>query len=381
MSQETCTLATKLIRGMGSFFKSCDCTRQSRCPHAYTIRFRDAAGRQREESGLGTQQAALDRLTELYEEKRNTPRQQAELKREIGKQRFGEYASAWLGRQRHYAPGSTRTTSGLLERQILPVLESRRLNTFTSTVVEDFIMSMEEQNLGLATQQNAFATLKKILLDAKNKGGIVDDPFAGVVPPEYIPRQVNIPTLEEIHALKDVASDSLKVIIDLMSGCGHRNGEAYAANTERLVADDVYRITEQIDGVTRQRTRLKHRKPGEFREVPMPLTVRESLLAHERKYGADNDGYLLRTERSPRWAHTTMEYQWAHAKKKAGISRKLTPYALRHYFASNCLSNGIPITDVAEWMGHKSISMTFSIYRHLMPASIGRAAKVLNAGL
>lgn len=27
-------------------------------------------------------------------------------------------------------------------------------------------------------------------------------------------------------------------------------------------------------------------------------------------------------------------------------------YGLRHFFASNCLGNGIPITDVAEWMGH-----------------------------
>ena len=30
-------------------------------------------------------------------------------------------------------------------------------------------------------------------------------------------------------------------------------------------------------------------------------------------------------------------------------------YGFRHFFASNCLSNGIPITDVAEWMGHRSI--------------------------
>ncbi|MFI9245200.1 tyrosine-type recombinase/integrase [Streptomyces sp. NPDC053086] len=40
-------------------------------------------------------------------------------------------------------------------------------------------------------------------------------------------------------------------------------------------------------------------------------------------------------------------------------------YGFRHYFASNALGNGIPITDVAEWMGHKSIEET---YRHL-PAS------------
>ncbi|MFG3255330.1 tyrosine-type recombinase/integrase [Streptomyces sp. NPDC048172] len=374
-------MATKLIRGMGSFFKTCDCLRQARCPHPYIIRFRDAMGRQREEVGYATQTAALDRLTELYEKKRNTPRQQAELKREIGRKRFGDYASDWLTRQRHYAHGSTRTVTGLLDRHILPVLETRQMNTFTPTVVDDFIMAMEEDRVGVATQQNAYDTLKKILLDAQRKGGIEGNPFEGVVSPAYIPRQITIPTVDEIHALKEAGSAALGLVIDLMSGCGHRNGEAYAANIHRLVAQDVYRIAEQIDGVRRVPARLKHRKPGEFRESPMPAVVRNSVLAYEERYGTDENGYLLRTQRSAYWAHTTLDYQWSAAKKRAGIERKLTPYSLRHFFASNCLTNGIPITDVAEWMGHKSITMTFRIYRHLMPASIGRAAKVLNAGL
>ncbi|MFF7444035.1 hypothetical protein [Streptomyces sp. NPDC008122] len=107
-------MATQLIRGMGSFFKNCDCTRQSRCPNLYTIRYRDATGRQREEMGYATQQSALDRLTRLYEEKRNTPRQQADLKRKIGRQRFGASASDWTARQRHYAPGSVRTVTQTL---------------------------------------------------------------------------------------------------------------------------------------------------------------------------------------------------------------------------------------------------------------------------
>ncbi|GAB2325329.1 tyrosine-type recombinase/integrase [Streptomyces variabilis] len=374
-------MATQLVRGMGSFFKSCACARQNRCAHPYAIRYRDAAGRQREETGYATQQSALDRLTKVYEEKRTTPRAQADLKREIGKQRFGNYASMWLTRQRHYAPGSVRSVTQVLNGQILPVLESRRMNTFTATVVDDFIMSMEERSIGPAAQQNAFDTLKKILLDARRRGGITEDPFEGVVPPEYIPRKITIPTLDEIHALKAVSSDGLRLVIDLMSGCGLRNGEAYAANPERMVADDVYRITEQIEGKTRERAPLKHRKLGEFRETPMPWTVRESLLRYEKEYGTDANGYLLRTQRSPYWAHTTLEYQWGAAKKRAGIARRLTTYSLRHFFASNCLARGIPITDVAEWMGHRNINMTFKIYRHLMPASIGRAAKLLNEGL
>ncbi|MFE6918579.1 hypothetical protein ACFVDJ_31630, partial [Streptomyces rubiginosohelvolus] len=118
---------------------------QGHCSHLYTIRFRNSSGRQVEEPGFPTQDDALDRLTAIYSEKRRTPVQQAELKREIGKQRFGQYAASWLPRQRHYAPGSIRTVNQLLDSQILPILDSRRVNTFSSTVIEDFILSMEER--------------------------------------------------------------------------------------------------------------------------------------------------------------------------------------------------------------------------------------------
>ncbi|MFD6227444.1 hypothetical protein ACFWFZ_11255, partial [Streptomyces sp. NPDC060232] len=37
--------------------------------------------------------------------------------------------------------------------------------------------------------------------------------------------------------------------------------------------------------------------------------------------------------------------------------------------------------DVAEWMGRNNIDITFKIYRHLMPRSIGTAADLLETGL
>ncbi|GGU08148.1 hypothetical protein [Streptomyces coeruleorubidus] len=58
------------------------------------------------------------------------------------------------------------------------------------------------------------------------------------------------------------------LVADLMSGCGMRNGEAFAVNLDNIVADDVYRITEQVNRTTCQYERLKHRKVGEYRDAP-----------------------------------------------------------------------------------------------------------------
>jgi hypothetical protein len=51
------------------------------------------------------------------------------------------------------------------------------------------------------------------------------------------------------------------------------------------VAGDVYRVHEQIHSNTHRPAKLKHRKAGEFREVPLPRSVREAMERYEEKHG------------------------------------------------------------------------------------------------
>ncbi|MEU1227727.1 hypothetical protein [Streptomyces sp. NPDC005828] len=77
-------MARQLARGMGSFFKDCDCAKPTRCAHPYSTPFRDALGKQREESGYGTQDDAIERLTQVYAEKKTTAPSVAAARRELG---------------------------------------------------------------------------------------------------------------------------------------------------------------------------------------------------------------------------------------------------------------------------------------------------------
>ncbi|MFF2502220.1 hypothetical protein ACFVTY_02305 [Streptomyces sp. NPDC058067] len=70
-----------------------------------------------------------------------------------------------------------------------------------------------------------------------------------------------------------------------MAGCGLRNGEALALNVNNIVADDVYRVTEQVHYRTRKLEKLKHRKPGQLREVPLPRSTREVIERFVEKHG------------------------------------------------------------------------------------------------
>ncbi|MFH9575803.1 hypothetical protein [Streptomyces sp. NPDC017230] len=72
---------------MGSFFKDCGCARPTRCPHPYTIRFRNGLGKQIEEGGFDTQDDALERLTQIYAEKKRTAPSVAEARGNWGRRR------------------------------------------------------------------------------------------------------------------------------------------------------------------------------------------------------------------------------------------------------------------------------------------------------
>ncbi|MEU6553650.1 site-specific integrase [Streptomyces sp. NPDC046915] len=366
---------------MGSFFKECGCSRPTRCPHPYTIRFRDALGKQREEAGFGTQDDAIERLTQIYAEKKKTAPSVAEARRELGQQTVAEYAKQWRPRQRRMTEYSTGWhVDSSINVHIIPRLGSRKLNSVTPIVVERFLDELETDRVGRGNQVNIFRVLKAILRDAYGKGAMADNPLKGVQEPEYVREKVVIPSLDYVKRALTVADHILALEIVMMVGCGLRNGEARAVNINNVVADDVYRVHEQIHSNTHKPAKLKHRKAGEFREVPLPRSVREAMERYEEKHGTTKDGYLLRgpsgyyTEPMER-RRVQKLFKALPAQDGAGM------YSFRHYFASNALGNGIPITDVAEWMGHKSIEETYRTYRHLMPGSIAKAARILDAGL
>ncbi|MGW0579078.1 hypothetical protein ACWD25_24635 [Streptomyces sp. NPDC002920] len=134
-------------------------------------------GGQAEESGFETQDDAIKRLLEIYNEKKATPQSQtkAERIRNYGTMRFEEYAEEWKTGQRHLAAASIRHLESLLEHHLYPALGSRRMDSFDHKVVDVFIRTMERNGAGLATQSNAFDRLRAILLDA-HRLGICRDP-------------------------------------------------------------------------------------------------------------------------------------------------------------------------------------------------------------
>ncbi len=60
------------------------------------------------------------------------------------------------------------------------------------------------------------------------------------------------------------------------------------------------------------------------------------------------------------------------------IADDLTPYCLRHTFATDCLEKGVPLENVKWLMGHEDISTTANIYQHPVTESLHTAMSILD---
>ena len=65
---------------------------------------------------------------------------------------------------------------------------------------------------------------------------------------------------------------------------------------------------------------------------------------------------------------------WQPALRGAGVplARENGMHALRHYFASALLANGVDIRTLATYLGHSDPGFTLRIYTHLMPEAADR---------
>jgi integrase len=111
----------------------------------------------------------------------------------------------------------------------------------------------------------------------------------------------------------------------------------------------------------------------------MSLFLRDALLDHAWQFALADDAVLCRTSRGTLFRRDYYNREvWKPALVAAGLLPDTTFHDLRHTFASTALGEGVPVSEVSRWLGHKSITTTVDLYGHLVPAASGRARDALD---
>lgn len=291
---------------------------------------------------------------------------------------FRSYAADWLaGRAR--IGESTRLAYGYtLANHVCPRLGDLRLSAIRREDVKAVLAEMRSRGLSASTIEKAFVVTNAVLREAVKDKRISSNPAGDIeIAPAREVREFIHATRDQLVLLEQAMPAAWAATIPLMHGCGLRVSEALAVSAG-CRRGSVLRVHEQISpgGLSP----LKSRAKGDYRDTVLPAYADAAMTRHIDAHGTTDDGHLFAGARSTEVLRaTTHRGAFRRAVREAGLPAAYTPHQLRHHFASVALAGGVPLTDLARWLGHGDVNITYRIYGHLLAPSIDRARGVLDA--
>ncbi|MFI5761572.1 tyrosine-type recombinase/integrase [Streptomyces sp. NPDC051563] len=384
-----------------------------RCGHPWTVRYREPggrSGRQRQESfekkGVAEAFAAkIEREKDLgtYIEPLGFMTPLVEVYRE-----FIASGERVNGTRYQYETSLRLHVRPYFQGKPIGAVKPKDLTAWLRWMVED-------RGYELSTAVNRYETLSGVFSFAVANDYIVKNPCRHVQAgrrraKRRIKKTIHLPTLEEITAIAAHLPGPYHLLVWLMAGCGLRIGEASAVCLQQIDFDaGVLYVDRQItqDGenekpktrrqkaATKGRGRahcirhLKWRDQDEGRAVPIPTSIVVKIRQHVEHHGTfrvatglnriEGDYLFSNVGGTNILMYSLVDRLWRSAKAAAGITRKITPHWLRHFFASAGLSKGVPVTDMAEWLGHRDPKITYQTYAHVMPDAPQRLRTVMDS--
>lgn len=193
--------------------------------------------------------------------------------------------------------------------------------------------------------------VKSALNWAEDNGIIKTNPITRFSCPRGDDARIAPPTMNEIEAILYVAHERVQRMIILGLALGVRVGES-----------EMFSLKWSDFDLRRGKVRVwaaDKNKKQPWRD----LHLQESIIPMLRKWREDGSDYVFHVQGKP---VTTLKKAWHSALDRAGITRRIRPYDLRHAFATNTLDAGADPKAVASVMGHADMSMIHKHYQHLL---------------
>ena len=365
---------------MAKIFKRCSCPEDQwdSCPHQWVVRYRTTGGRsshQREQSFGSDLREAEDFALKVEHDKRA----HVFVDPKAGRVLFRDAAGTWLD-QHLGADSSIATYRSVLRAHINPAIGGKPIGAIRREDIKALIAGMHRKGLSASRIGCAHLVISAVLAEAVRDKKLAESPCTGIQLPGVVTAaDFILPAHAQVEAVAAGLPPDWAATVWLMHGCGLRIGEALAVNLRcRINGGKTLRVREQVNPAAQLRP-LKFRREGEFRDIPLPQYVSEAIDKHVAEHGTTSDGYLFQGRKYKLVVRRSYQEDFQRAAAKAGLPPEFIPHSLRHLYASTALAEGIPITEVSRWLGHKSIEVTHQIYGHLVPSSFDRARTALDA--
>ncbi|MGH3840267.1 MAG: tyrosine-type recombinase/integrase [Pseudonocardiaceae bacterium] len=309
-----------------------------------------------------------------------------------GRIKFRQQAENWIKGQ---SPdrATREVLRSRLDSQIYPHFGDLPINTIKSATVRDWLGVLEDNKLSQNYKTVLFTTLSSIMDSAAEDRLITINPCKAksIKRPTSPTSDIVVWPEDRLRTIQDGLSAQFRIVCAVGAGCGLRQGEILGLSLDDIDENgESLHVQRQIRVVDRTLV-FALPKGGKKRRIPLSAGVLAATQAHQRAFPSTEvtlpwgePGGKLVTVRLLVTGDDGRLYTgdcfhkvvWQGAFRSAGVEyRKRADgmHALRHFYASTLLAQGVSIKELAEYLGHTDPGFTLRTYTHLVPSSFERA--------
>ena len=315
-----------------------------------------------------------------------------------GKILFKVHAENWLKGQ-STDPATREAIRSRLRARINPYFGARPLASIKPGTVRDWLGVLDDARYSQNYRTVLFSIVSSVLDSAVEDRLITTNPCKArtVKRPTSPASNITIWPRERLDAIHDALPPRFRLVTTLGAGCGLRQGEILGLSINDIdPATMVVTVRRQPSGIVGRQLVFSWPKGGKTRTVPLAPGVLERITTHTDIYPpapvtlpwqhADGDHHeadLLITDTDSRLRSGDLfnKVIWQRAFTMADIDYRKHGdgmHALRHFYASVLLADGVSIKELADYLGHADPGFTLRTYTHLVPSSHQRARTALD---
>ncbi|OLF18927.1 tyrosine-type recombinase/integrase [Actinophytocola xanthii] len=355
----------------------------------YRVRYLDPDNEERSKSFPDKQKKrAEDFLIEVESDKREGKY----VDPEAGRKKFRQVAENWIKGQSPDA-ATRNALRSRLESQIYPHFGNLPVGSIKPSTVRDWLGYLDEKKFSQNYKVALFNAVSGVLESAIEDKLTRDNPCKAktIRRPVASSPQVTVWPEERVRTVRKGLPERFSVVVPLGAGLGMRQGEILGVSLDDFDGDEmVLNLTRQIRIIDRTLV-FAPPKGGKTRTVPVSTSVLAEVEDHERRFpsvavtlpwkepGGEPVTVRLLVTGDGRQLYSGDLFHkvvWHGAFRVAGVEyrkREDGMHALRHFYASVLLSQGVSIKELADYLGHADPGFTLRTYTHLVPSSHERA--------
>jgi len=273
-----------------------------------------------------------------------------------------QYMSASLARE-----GSWERTYNRLAAVIVPLIGGMLANEVTETSLSRYILHRRSQ-VKDGTVRGELSVIRTVLRWGWKNKYLASNPMEGFRLPAANYACIQPPTTRELAAIIDHASPHLQRAILLAYHTGLRPGREELLSLT-WAAVDWHSRTIHITSA--------HKGGRPVRIVPLSA----ALYAHLITWRAEDSAAVNHIVHFQGHRIDRLTTAWNAAKRRAGITRRLRLYDLRHKSITDMLDAGADLKSVSEIVGHSTPELTLKVYQHTTTKQHRSAVEFLGASL